>query len=71
MFSHWHRSYRAGKEKVEGVEEDLERERKKLSEAFQEEDQRLLFIKRLGIHNRHPRQKDLFHASVPEMGVQF
>lgn len=48
MLSHWNKSHRTAKEKVEDVEEDFRGYKEKISELFEVEGQALLCFKRLG-----------------------
>lgn len=70
-FCHKDESFRAAKEEIEDVEGDLAGEKEKVSEIFEVRDQALLYIKRLEVYNLDSRPRDLFHASVSEMGILF
>lgn len=71
MFYNWSRIARSAKRKAENAEKDLEGRKEKISEENEVEDQTLLCTKIRGVYNRDSRRKDLFYASVLEMGTHF
>lgn len=53
------------------MEDNLEEGNEQLSEVFENKGQALLCLKCFAVHNRDPRRRDLFHALVSKMEIQF
>lgn len=70
-FYFYNRSLRAAKRRVESAKKDFEGEKEKVLEVFGLEDHAFLHTKRSEVYNRDLRRKDLIHASVWEIGIQF